>query len=169
MASQREDSVLNVRRATLADLDVIVAGNLSLAEESEGLHLDPETLRQGVQALLEGRVPGRYWVADRGNEVVGQLLVTYEWSDWRNCMVWWIQSVHVAPAARRDGVFRTLYAHTRQEAMAAGAGGLRLYVDVTNTRAQAVYAAMGMNGDHYRVFEEMFDDPARKDVGQTGE
>lgn len=153
--------MLAVRRATTADLDVIVAGNLSLAEETENLRLDPAVLRQGVLALLEDRAPGRYWVAERDGQVVGQLLITYEWSDWRNRLVWWIQSVHVAPAARRHGVFRALYAFARQEAQSAGAGGLRLYVDVTNTHAQAVYTAMGMNGEHYRVFEEMFEEPAR--------
>ena len=93
--------------------------------------------------------------------MVGQLLITYEWSDWRNRQVWWIQSVHVAPEARRLGVFRALYAHLRREAQAAGAGGLRLYVDETNGRAQAVYASLGMTGGHYRVFEDMFAEPAR--------
>jgi ribosomal protein S18 acetylase RimI-like enzyme len=76
-------------------------------------------------------------------------------------MVWWIQSVYVAPAARRGGVFRALYDHVRTEARREGAAGLRLYVDVTNSRAQAVYAALGMKGDHYRVFEDMFAEPSR--------
>ncbi len=152
--------MVNVRRATRADLDVIVAGNLALAEETERVRLNPATLRAGVLALLEERAPGCYWVAQRDGRVVGQLLITYEWSDWRNRMVWWIQSVHVAPDARQDGVFRALYACARREALAAGAGGLRLYVDTSNTRAQAVYSALGMNGDHYRVFEEMFGAPA---------
>jgi ribosomal protein S18 acetylase RimI-like enzyme len=76
-------------------------------------------------------------------------------------MVWWIQSVYVVPDARQRGVLRTLYETAQREARAAGAGGLRLYVDTTNTRAQAVYAALGMTGDHYRVFEEMFNDPLR--------
>ena len=150
--------MLHVRRATRADLDVIVAGNLQLALETENVRLDAATLRAGVLALLEDRAPGRYWVAAHDERVVGQLLITYEWSDWRNRMIWWIQSVHVAEDARQRGVFRALYAHTRQEAQAAGAGGLRLYVDTTNTRAQAVYRAMGMNGEHYRVFEDMFSD-----------
>jgi ribosomal protein S18 acetylase RimI-like enzyme len=147
---------LEIRPATPADLDLIVAGNLALAEESERLQLDVDTLRPGVAALLEGRAPGRYWVAELDGRVVGQLLVTFEWSDWRNAVVWWIQSVYVAPDARRRGVFRTLYGTARREAVAAGAGGLRLYVDTTNARAQAVYASLGMNGDHYRVFEDMF-------------
>jgi GNAT superfamily N-acetyltransferase len=133
-----------------------VAGNAALAEESEGVRLDVETLRQGILALLESRVPGRYFVAEGEGRVVGQLLITYEWSDWRNRMVWWIQSVYVVPEARQRGVLRALYDSARREALAAGAGGLRLYVDTRNTRAQAVYAALGMAGDHYRVFEDMF-------------
>jgi ribosomal protein S18 acetylase RimI-like enzyme len=151
---------MTIRPATRDDLDAIVAGNLALAEESENLQLDRETLRAGVGALLDGRAPGRYWVAEADGMVVGQLLITFEWSDWRNRMVWWIQSVYVAPAARRGGIFRTLYEHARNEARRQGAGGLRLYVDVTNGRAQAVYAALGMKGDHYRVFEDMFAEPS---------
>lgn len=153
--------VLTVRRATRVDLDGLVAGNLALAKDTEGLLLDASTLRAGVLALLEERAPGTYWVAELDGVVVGQTLITYEWSDWRNRVVWWIQSVHVVPDERRHGVFRALYAFIRGEAEAAGAGGLRLYVDTTNTRAQAVYASLGMNGEHYRVFEDMFAEPAR--------
>jgi ribosomal protein S18 acetylase RimI-like enzyme len=148
--------VLNIRRADRGDLEALVAGNLALARDTEDLHLDAGTLGRGILALLDGRAPGRYFVAERDGAVVGQLLITYEWSDWRDRMVWWIQSVHVVPEARRHGVFRALYAFVRREAEAEGAGGLRLYVATTNTRAQAVYAALGMNGDHYRVFEDMF-------------
>jgi GNAT superfamily N-acetyltransferase len=148
--------MLKVRPATHADLDAIVDANAALAEESERVHLDLETLRQGVRALLEARAPGNYWVAELNGRAVGQLLITYEWSDWRNALVWWIQSVYVVPEARHQGVFRVLYETARREALAAGAGGLRLYVDTSNTRAQAVYAALGMSGDHYRVFEDMF-------------
>ena len=150
---------MHIRRATISDLEAIVAGNIALAEESEQVRLDAATLREGVRALLEARAPGCYWVAEREGEVAGQLLITFEWSDWRNRMVWWIQSVYVLPAARKHGVFRALYHTARNEAQAAGAGGLRLYVDTTNTRAQAVYAALGMNGGHYRVFEDMFVEP----------
>jgi len=153
--------MMHVRPATADDLDAIVRGNMNLAEESEQVRLDPAMLRPGVAALLDGRAPGRYWVAELDGAVVGQLLITYEWSDWRNCMVWWIQSVYVAQHARRSGVLTTLYRHLRKEAQAAGAGGLRLYVDNTNSRAQAAYAALGMTGDHYRVFEDMFSEPAR--------
>jgi GNAT superfamily N-acetyltransferase len=152
---------IRIRPALPSDIDTLVAGNASMALETEQLRLDLPTLRHGVEAVLTGDAPGRYWVAEHEGRVVGQLLVTYEWSDWRNRPVWWIQSVHVADDARRLGVFRALYAHTRREALAAGAGGLRLYVDETNTRAQAVYTALGMHGGHYRVFEDMFDEPAK--------
>jgi GNAT superfamily N-acetyltransferase len=148
--------MVHVRPSTPADLDVIVAFNLRMAEESERLRLDPAILREGVRAVLETRAPGRYWAAERDGRVVGQLLITYEWSDWRNGMVWWIQSVYVAPEARRSGVFQALFAKVRQEALAAGAAGLRLYVDATNGLAQGVYAAVGMRGGHYSVFEDMF-------------
>jgi GNAT superfamily N-acetyltransferase len=151
----------NVRAATRADLEALVAGNLALADESEHVRLDADTLRAGILALLESRAPGRYWVAELDGRTAGQLLVTFEWSDWRNRMVWWIQSVYVVRDARGRGVLRALYDVARREAVAAGAGGLRLYVDTTNARAIAVYTALGMNGDHYRVFEDMFAEPPR--------
>ena len=152
---------LHIRAATLADLDALVDGNAAMALDTEQLRLDPATLRAGVEAVLTHHAPGRYWVAEHEGRVVGQLLITYEWSDWRNRPVWWIQSVHVASDARRLGVFRALYAHARAEAVAARAGGLRLYVDETNTRAQAVYTAPGMNGGHSRVSEDMSDEPPK--------
>src|SRR5262245_45421342 len=128
-----------IRPATAADLDAIVSANLKLAEETERLQLDEPTLRGGVRALLESRQPGRYWVAEQDGRFAGQLLITFEWSDWRNRTIWWIQSVFILPEARRDGVFRALYDHVRREAVASGACGVRLYVDTTNTRAQEVY------------------------------
>ncbi len=145
-----------IRRALPHDLDALVTGNQTMALETESVRLDPMTLRAGVAALLEAREPGAYWVIEDQGHVIGQLLITYEWSDWRNRTVWWIQSVHIDAAQRGRGLFRALYAHVRGEAERAGAAGLRLYVDKTNTRAQAVYAALGMNGDHYSVFEDMF-------------
>jgi GNAT superfamily N-acetyltransferase len=153
--------LLTVRPATLADLDTLVDGNAAMALETEQLQLDRDTLRRGVEAVLTGAAPGRFSVAEHEGRIVGQLLITYEWSDWRNRPVWWIQSVHVAADARRLGVFRALFAYTREAAQAAGAGGLRLYVDTTNVRAQAVYSALGMNGGHYQVFEDMFDEPPK--------
>ena len=152
----KERPVVHVRPATLADLEFIVQGNLALATETENVSLDPDVLRAGVRTLLEGNAPGQYWIADVDGRAAGQLLITFEWSDWRNRMIWWIQSVYVLHAARGRGVFRALYEQMRHEAKADKAGGLRLYVDTTNLRAQQVYKALGMNGDHYRVFEDIF-------------
>lgn len=147
---------MHVREAVLQDLEVLIEGNAAMAVETEGLQLDRATLRAGVAALIEGRAPGTYRVCEIDGRVVGQILVTYEWSDWRNRTVWWIQSVYVQPEFRGRGVYRSLYAAVVEAARAAGAAGLRLYVDARNTRAQAVYTSLGMNGDHYRVFEAMF-------------
>jgi GNAT superfamily N-acetyltransferase len=147
---------VRIRPASAADLPFIVQANVALADETEDVRLDPAVLREGVLALLEDRAKGRYFIAERDGRPIGQTMITYEWSDWRNRMVWWIQSVYVMPAERAAGVFREIYAHIRRAAQAEGAGGLRLYVHTGNARAQAVYAAVGMNGEHYRVFEDMF-------------
>lgn len=146
-----------IREARRDDAEALVAGNLAMAEETEGLRLDPEVLRAGVRAVLEGRAAGRYYVAEEAGRVVAQLMITHEWSDWRNRDVWWIQSVYVWPEARARGRYRALYEHVLEQARAAGAGGVRLYVDTRNQRAQSVYTALGMDGGHYRVFERMFD------------
>ena len=145
-----------IRPATAADADTLVAFNVAMALETEALHLDVSTVRDGVRALLEGRAPGDYYVLEADGRILAQLLVTCEWSDWRNCSVWWIQSVYVDPAHRGRGLFRQLYEDIRERARTAGAGGLRLYVDASNRPAQAVYTALGMDGGHYRVFEDMF-------------
>jgi GNAT superfamily N-acetyltransferase len=155
------DSPVMIRFAGEQDLDSLIAANVALAEETEHVRLDEQTLREGISALLESKAAGRYWVAELDGRIVGQLLITFEWSDWRNRAVWWIQSVYVAPDARGRGVLRALYGEARRKALAAGAGGLRLYVDTRNVRAQAAYAALGMDGSHYRVFEDMFAEPPR--------
>ena len=144
------------RHAVLADAPAIVEFQIAMAHETEEVELDRPTVIKGVQAVFDDATRGHYFVAEIDGEVVASLMITHEWSDWRNRMVWWIQSVYVSPDARQHGVFRALYAHVRDAARAEGAGGLRLYVDTTNVRAQQVYAALGMNGDHYRVFEDMF-------------
>jgi GNAT superfamily N-acetyltransferase len=146
------------RQATLQDLDALVQGNIAMARETEQLVLDPQVIGAGVRAVLEGRQTGRYYVWEEGGEVVAQLMITFEWSDWRNGSLWWIQSVYVPKEARGKGYFRRLYEAVRDEARQTDAPGLRLYVDTSNTTAMKVYESLGMNGDHYRVFEEMFDD-----------
>ena len=146
------------RPATALDEDTLVEGNRAMALETEGLTLDPTVLRSGVRRALGGGVGASYFLVDdpQTGRPLGQLMVTREWSDWRNREVWWIQSVYVWPQARRQGVYAALYARVCADAQAAGAGGVRLYVDTRNTPAQEVYRRLGMNGDHYRVFEAMF-------------
>jgi len=142
-----------VRPARLADLDTLTAFNQAMAWESERIRLRPRVLRAGVKAVLTDPSKGRYLVAHRGGQVCGQLMVTFEWSDWRNGDWWWIQSVYVAPAFRRQGVFEALYRTVRTQARKAGVRGLRLYVERHNVRAKATYLAVGMKKARYELFE----------------
>ena len=147
-----------VRPATTADVEMLVEFNASMAMETEGKRLSREILALGVQGLIANPNRGRYLIACNGDgRVVGQLMHTYEWSDWRNGDVWWIQSVYVEPGFRRRGVFQTLYRAIRSMALeAGGVVGLRLYVEHQNRSAQATYRAMGMRDAGYSVMEEMF-------------
>lgn len=143
-----------VRPATPDDWRHVVDFNIRLALESEHLQLDPAVLTAGVHAALADPVKARYFLACRGAEVVGQLMHTYEWSDWRNGTFWWFQSVYVQPSARRAGVFRALYRCIEQLAEAdPGVCGLRLYVERDNERAQATYRRCGMQDAGYMVME----------------
>jgi GNAT superfamily N-acetyltransferase len=145
------------REARIEDLEAIVEGNIALARETESLELDRRTLVEGVRTVLDKKVAAQYFVLEgEGGGIVAQLMITHEWSDWRNGDVWWIESVHVPESERRRGRYRALYEAVVARAHSAGAKGIRLYVDARNTRAQAVYAALGMDGGHYRVFEQMF-------------
>ena len=146
-----------VRTATAADVETLARWAEAMALETEGKVLDAATVRAGIAAGLADPGKARYFVAERDGRAVGTLMLTTEWSDWRNGWWWWIQSVFVAEEARRLGVFRALYAHVEHEARATpGVCGLRLYVENDNARAQATYAALGMRDAHYRVFEAEF-------------
>ena len=145
-----------IQRATDGDLETIVDFNARLAEEIEGLLLDRATLRNGVQGVLSRAARGSYYVACDGG-IVGQMMHTCEWSDWRNGDIWWIQSVYVHPDYRRRGVCRALYAHLRGLAASdPGVVGLRLYVERENATAQATYARLGMQGAGYLVMQDLF-------------
>ena len=144
---------LLIRAATSADIPALLAWNTAMAWETERKRLDPALLERGIAGVFERSQRGFYLIAERDNVSVGSLLVTYEWSDWRCGDFWWIQSVYVAPDARRGGVFRALYAEVEQLAKAAGAVGLRLYVETENDRAQATYADLGMQQCHYLMYE----------------
>jgi ribosomal protein S18 acetylase RimI-like enzyme len=127
-----------------------------MARETEDKDLDVETLRAGVAALLADPARGRTFVVEDGGRVVAALMLTREWSEWRNGEFWWIQSVYVAPTHRRRGHYRRLHEHVRSVAAdTPGVCGLRLYVEVENRTAQATYRALGMEEAHYRIFEEL--------------
>lgn len=146
-----------VRAAQADEADTIADFNQAMALETEGRTLPDERIRPGVRAVFEDASRGRYFVAERGGVVVACLLITYEWSDWRNGLFWWIQSVFVDQAHRGTGVFRTLYAEVRRLALAeGGVAGLRLYVEQDNVNAQRTYLALGMERTHYQLFEEEF-------------
>ena len=148
---------LSVREARRGDAKVIARYNAAMAEETEGKALDPGCVGPGVAALFANPSLGRYWVAEADGQVIGQVMVTYEWSDWRNGMIWWIQSVYVRPESRRKGVFSGLYRHVESLAAAApGVIGLRLYVESNNVRAQQTYKALGMVEPGYLVMETLF-------------
>ena len=143
-----------IRPATLEDTEFLVSGNASMALETEGRALDTHTLRAGVCAVFDDPARGFYLIAEIDGQPAGQMMITYEWSDWRNGAFWWIQSVYTAPEFRRRGVFHALYAQTESLARHDGTVcGLRLYVDGHNTRAQATYRRCGMHESAYHMFE----------------
>lgn len=144
---------LNLRRATPADAATIVEFNRRLAWESEAKALDVAVLTRGVAALFADAAKGFYTVAERNGEVLGQTLITVEWSDWRNGWFWWIQSVYVREDARQAGVFRAIFEHLHNEAKANGVIGLRLYVERENERAKAAYHKLGMIDTSYELLE----------------
>jgi len=144
------------RTATTTDIPVIVDFQIAMAMETEDLQLNREVCSAGVRQVFERTALGRYYVAEVDGRVVASLMVTYEWSDWRNGLVWWIQSVYVVPQARRQGIYAGLYDHVRSLAKSdPDVRGIRLYVDRRNAAAQEVYARLGMDGGHYQVFEWM--------------
>ena len=148
---------MSIRAAELADLETIARFNQSMAMETEGKSLASATIRMGVGAVLQDPAKGVYYLAENEDGIIGQMMLTTEWSDWRNADFWWIQSVFVDPAWRGQKVFSALYRHVeslaRQEPEVCG---LRLYVERDNARAQSTYEALGMHTTNYLVMESMF-------------
>lgn len=143
-----------IRLAVSSDAVVIVDFNASMAKETENLELDRERLRKGTEALIADSSKGIYYLAEVNGKVVGQLMITYEWSDWRNATFLWIQSVYVLPEFRKQGIFRSLYLYVESIAKKrSDVCGLRLYVDQSNERAQQIYEALGMKYSHYKMME----------------
>ena len=150
-------STISIRKAVAADAGTIVDFNVAMAQETEDKGLDRELVTKGVQAVIEDPGKGFYLLAEFEGRIVGQLMVTFEWSDWRNGNFWWIQSVYVLPEFRGKKIFSILYREV--EAMAkrqGGVPGLRLYVEKDNSVARKVYVNMGMSESDYRMYEVEF-------------
>lgn len=145
-----------IREATEKDIPHLLDFQLKMALETENITLEISSLTLGVNRLFKDPTKGRYYVAQENDEVIGCLMTTFEWSDWRNGTVLWIQSVYVAKDHRGKGIYKKLYSHIKQLVNDdPDLKGIRLYVDKNNHDAQEVYKNLGMNGEHYSVFEWM--------------
>lgn len=148
--------MLQIRLSNEIDYQQIVAFQLAMAKETEGIELDKQIVEEGVRSVYRDPQKGKYYVAVKNEKIVGSLMLTPEWSDWRNNWVMWIQSVYIIPEMRRKGVFKKMYDHIVESVSSnQDVAGLRLYVDTSNINAINVYTRLGMNGDHYKLFEKM--------------
>ena len=149
---------ITIRAASVDDVERLAAWAMAMALETEHKQLDPDTVLRGVRAVLDQPARGRYFIAARdAREPIGTLMLTHEWSDWRNGDWWWIQSVYVDPAHRRSGVYRALYDHVHALAHATPeVCGLRLYVERENANAQRTYESLGMRDAGYAMYEAEF-------------
>ena len=145
--------MITIRKAKPSDAASIIDFQQKMAWETEQMVLTDEIVTKGVENLFMEPSRGEYYVAESGDKVVASLLITYEWSDWRNKNVWWFQSVYVLPSFRRKGIFRSMYSYIKEEAEKEDAAGLRLYVETTNFAAQKTYESLGMRSEHYRMYE----------------
>ena len=147
---------ITIRTAKSEDADSLVEFNQAMALETEGKRLDGRILQAGVEAVFRDEHKGFYVVAESDGEIIGGLMITFEWSDWRGAWFWWIQSVYILPDFRGRGIYRKLYDFVKNEALARGdVCGFRLYVEKENVNAQKVYKKLEMEESHYQMFEEM--------------
>jgi len=142
-----------IRKGDISDLEVIVANNIKMAQETENKLLNKSCIYNGVDELLNNSNLGWYYVAVIDKHIAGQLMITREWSDWRNGYFWWIQSVYVIKKYRRIGVYSILHSYVDEQAKIMGAVGLRLYVDSKNKSAHTVYENLGMKTTNYLLYE----------------
>ena len=146
---------MEIRKAGKNDIDALMGFNEAMALETEGKTLFTGTLKKGVEAVFNDAQKGFYLVAEEDGRAIGGLMVTFEWSDWRNGWFWWIQSVYVNPDARGKRIYSQLYDFVKREAKAAGnVCGFRLYVEKENEHAQRVYEKLGMERTYYLMYEE---------------
>lgn len=147
---------IHIRKAKETDLPTIVEFQLAMALETENLQLNKAIVEKGVSAAFKDSGKGQYFVTEIDGEIASSLMITPEWSDWRNGMVYWIQSVFVKEEFRRLGIYKKMYAHIQNLVKEnENIRGIRLYVDKTNIGAQKTYENTGMNGEHYQLFEWM--------------
>ena len=152
---------MNIRTATREDAPALVSFNQAMALETEGKQLAQGKISNGVAAVFEDDKKGFYIVAESGDQIIGGLMVTYEWSDWRNAWFWWIQSVYILPEHRGKKLYSKMYEFVKGKAAEQGnVCGFRLYVETENVNAQAVYDAVGMSRSHYLMYEEESEPPA---------
>ncbi len=145
---------IRIRQGTTSDINRIAEFQQALAQESEGKTLDGDLLMKGIQKIFQDEDRGFYVMAESGDQVVGGLMITYEWSDWRNANFWWIQSVYVDYQWRRHGVYRALHGYVHDIAQSReDICGIRLYVERNNTVAQQTYNSLGMSQSHYHLYE----------------
>jgi GNAT superfamily N-acetyltransferase len=142
------------RKALPEEAQQIISFQIAMALETENIILDPETVKHGVKAVYADPAKGNYFIAEEDGQVIASLLTTYEWSDWRNGTVLWIQSVYVIPEFRRKGIYKALYGYIRTMVEHDHRlKGIRLYADKGNLIAQKVYEKLGMTADHYQLYE----------------
>lgn len=145
---------MEVRKAITEDIKSIVDFQLKMAAETEGINLHEPTVTKGVAAVINDNTKGQYYVTEINKRIVASLLTTYEWSDWRNGTILWIQSVYVLNEYRRKGVYQNMYSHIKQLVLEnEKLNGIRLYADKSNLAAHKTYQKLGMSPDHYITFE----------------
>lgn len=148
--------MVTIQKASPDHIETLIDFQQKLAFESERVILNATILRKGMQALFDDPTKGAYYIVLEDAKAIGCHMITFEWSDWRNGMVWWLQSVYVAESHRKKGIFRMMFDNIADTVKKdPGLIGIRLYVDKSNSRAMKVYEAMGMDGSHYTVYEWM--------------
>jgi GNAT superfamily N-acetyltransferase len=147
---------MKIRTAQSVDLELLVKFQLQMALETENVNLDASTLKRGINSLLNDPARGKYFIVEIDKKPVACTMITPEWSDWRCGWIIWLQSVYVLPEYRKQGVFKAMYSYIKDIVDTnMDYRGIRLYVDNTNLLAQKVYKHLGMNGEHYNVWEWM--------------
>ncbi len=147
---------MNIRIAKAEDAPDLIEFNQAMALETEGKRLEANVIQSGVEAVFDDEDKGFYVAAEEDGKIVGGLMVTFEWSDWRDNWFWWIQSVYILPDFRGRKIYSLLYKFVKDKAVEKGnVCGFRLYVEKENANARRVYEKLGMEASHYLMYEEM--------------